>query len=169
MEFEPKRSPQTTPHQPPTQPTKFAELAERQPLVLLRDTERSLRRQTITTLAPILPQKLARNLGKTSLVADEWLDQLAAIDLDQISDAELRPARLQVGLVLVGFGALMMVFLLLYLNTLHPELSPVQQMHQYWYQYVWFVCLGVAGLFMLGREVMRPPFLLDEPSDENDW
>ncbi|WP_219904706.1 hypothetical protein [Stenomitos frigidus] len=60
------------------------------------------------------------------------------------------------GLIFTGFGALAMVLLLLYLSALHPELSPVQQMSQYWYQYIWFVGLGVAGLFMLGREAMRP-------------
>jgi hypothetical protein len=49
----------------------------------------------------------------------------------------------------------MIVVLLLYLDTVHPELSTVQQIGKYWYQYVWFVCLGVAGMFLLGREAMR--------------
>jgi hypothetical protein len=133
----------------------FAEPIARKPLVILRDTERSLRQRTITALVPVLPEELAENLGEASLVADESLEKLAAIDLDEITDSELQPARIKVGLVFVGFGALMMVFLLLYLNTLHPELSPLAQIQHYWYQYIWFVSLGVAGLFMLGREAMR--------------
>jgi len=63
------------------------------------------------------------------------------------------------GLVFVGFGALALVFLLLYLYTLHPELSAVEQVQHYWYQYIWCVCLGSADMFMLGREAMRPPNL----------
>ncbi|MGH8001418.1 MAG: hypothetical protein ACREPR_18845, partial [Brasilonema sp.] len=88
-------------------------------------------------------------------LAEDSLQDLAEIDLDKISDWELQPARIRVGLSFVGFGALMIVVLLLYLNTLHPELSTVQQISKYWYQYVWFVCLGVAGMFVLGREAMR--------------
>ncbi|MCX7595676.1 MAG: hypothetical protein N2235_18340 [Fischerella sp.] len=137
----------------------------RKPLELLRDTEALLRRPTVTTLVPILPPKLSNNLQVASSLAEESLKKLAEIDLEQISDWELRPARIRVGLSFVGFGALMIVLLLLYLNSLHPELTPVEQIGKYWYQYVWFVCLGVAGMFILGREAMRPTQnLLQKPN-----
>ncbi|MBE9206798.1 hypothetical protein IQ244_09775 [Nostoc sp. LEGE 06077] len=128
----------------------------RKPLELLRDTEALLRRPTVATLVPILPPKLSNRMQEVSTVAESSLQELAKIDLEQISDWELQPIRLRVGLSFVGFGALMILVLLLYLNTLHPELSTVGQIHQYWYQYVWFVCLGIAGMFVIGRETMRP-------------
>ncbi len=135
--------------------SEFAEHSARKTLEILRDTERSLRLRTVDTLAPILPEPLLTRLDEASQLADESLDQLADVDLDQVSDAELQPARIQVGLGFIGVGALAMVVLLLYLYTLHPELSPIEQVRQYWHQYIWFVSLGVAGLFMLGRETMR--------------
>jgi hypothetical protein len=64
-------------------------------------------------------------------------------DVD-MTTADLQPARIQVGL---GFGALMVMVLLLYLGSLHG-LLPAAKLRQYWFAYVWFVCLGVAGLFM---------------------
>jgi hypothetical protein len=105
---------------------------------------------------PILPSKTATNLREASTIAETSLNQLAAIDLDAISDAELRPARIQMGLIFVGFGSLTVLLLLLYLTTLHPQLATADQLRSYWHQYVWFVSLGVAGMFMLGREAMRP-------------
>ncbi len=152
MELESKASPRIT-----LQSAGFNAPGVTKPLVLLRHTERSLRHRTLAIVAPLLPETVAINLGETSLVAEEALEQLAEIDTSTISDTELQPARIKMGLIFVGFGALAMVFLLLYLSTLHPELNSVQQVQRYWYQYVWFVCLGVAGLFMLGREAMRPP------------
>lgn len=152
MEFEPKASSRTV-----AQPPEFAEPTLRKPLVLLRDTERSLRRRTVDTLAPILPETVAMRLGEASVVADVSLEQLAEIDLDEIDDVEMRPARIKIGLMFVGFGALSIVFLLLYLYTLHPELNPIEQVQQHWYPYIGLVSLGVAGMFMLGREAMRPP------------
>jgi hypothetical protein len=128
----------------------------RKPLQLLRDTEALLRRPTVATLSPILPPKLSNKIQATSSLADDSFKELAEIDLDTISDFELQPVRIRVGLSFVGFGALMILVLLLYLNTLHPELRTGEQIRQYWYQYVWFVSLGVAGMFMLGREAMRP-------------
>ncbi|MBD2775974.1 hypothetical protein [Iningainema tapete] len=125
------------------------------PLELLRDTEELLRRPTVAMLVPILPPKLSSVLQATSSVAEDFLKELASVDIEKISDFELRPARIRIGLSFVGFAALMIVVLLLYLNTLHPELS-AQQIHKYWYQYIWFVSLGVAGMFILGREAMRP-------------
>lgn len=152
-------------NQASAQPPEFAEPVLRKPLVLLRDTERSLRLRTVKTLAPLLPEAIATNLGEVSVVADESLDTLAKIELDKITDEELKPARIQMGLAFVGFGALAMAFLLLYLYTRHPELTVMSQVQHYWYQYIWFVCMGIAGLFMLGREAMRPSSLPDELSD----
>jgi hypothetical protein len=134
----------------------FAEPSTRKPLELLRDTEALLRRPTVAALVPILPNKLGEGLQAASSVAEYSLKEVAEIDLENISDYELRPARIRVGLSFVGFGALMIIVLLLYLNTLHPEFSPVEQIGKYWYQYIWFVNLGVAGMFILGREAMRP-------------
>ncbi|MCG6137804.1 MAG: hypothetical protein MET45_24740 [Nostoc sp. LLA-1] len=128
----------------------------RQPLELLRDTEALLRHPTVATLTPILPPKLSHKLRVASNVADESWQELAEINLEQISDWELRPARILIGLSFVGFGALMILVLLLYLNTLHPALTTIEQIHQYGYQYAWVVSLGVTGMFLLGREAMRP-------------
>ncbi len=134
----------------------FAEPLNRKPLELLRDTEALLRRQTVETLVPILPQPLADRIQAASVVAEDSLNQLVEIDIDEISDLELQPARILISLSFVGFSALAIALLVLYLYTLHPELSPVEQVRAYWYQYVWFVGLGVAGMFVLGREAMRP-------------
>ncbi|HIK03106.1 MAG TPA: hypothetical protein IGS40_00075 [Trichormus sp. M33_DOE_039] len=138
----------------------------RKPLALLRDTEALLRRPVIATLAPILPPKLSNSLQVASTLADESLQELSEIDLETISDIELQPARIRVGLSCVGFGALMILVLLLYCNTLHPEMSQLEQIHQYWYQYIWFVCLGVTGMFLLGREAMRSQQLKNHKSQK---
>jgi len=151
MDIEPEVNPQPTADIP-----EFAEPLARKPLELLRDTEGLLRRQTIETLTPVLPQPIATRLQEVSTVAETSLQELADIDLEEISDQELQPARILMGLTFVGLGALLILFLLLYLSALRPELSPVEQMQQYWYQYISFVCVGVAGMFMLGREAMRP-------------
>lgn len=151
MDFEPQATTRTASEKVP-----FAEPSvTRKPLEVLRDTEALLRRPAVAALVPVLPPKIARNVKTASSVAEDSLREVAKIDLETISDVELRSPRIQVGLSFVGFGALMTLVLLLYLNTLHPELNTVQQVARYWYQYVWFVCLGVAGLFILGREAMR--------------
>ena len=134
--------------------TGFAEPSSRKPLEILQATEGLLRRQTVDVLVPILPQPLANKLQVTSVVAEDSLSQLAEIDINRISDLELQPARILIGLSFVGFGGLAIALLLLYLYTLHPK-SPFEQIGKYWHQYIWFVCLGVTGLFMLGREAMR--------------
>lgn len=139
----------------------------RKPLALLRDTEALLRRPAIATLAPILPPKLSNSLQVASTLADESLQELSEIDLETINDIELQPARIRVGLSCVGFGALMILVLLLYCNTLHPEMSQLEQIHQYWYQYIWFVCLGVTGMFLLGREAMRSQQLKNHQSQKH--
>lgn len=151
MEYEPRG------YRSATRSVDFAEPSTRKPLELLRDTERALRLKTIATLVPVLPNRALNNLQDASDLADESLEVLADIDVDTITDTELKPARIQMGLVFIGFGALMVLFLLLYLNTLHPELKPIEQIKIYWHQYIWFVSLGIAGMFMLGREAMRPP------------
>jgi len=135
--------------------TEFAAKSARKPLALLRDTEALLRCKTVETLVTVLPPPVAISLEEASSVAENSLNQLAEIELDEISDFELQPARIFVGLSFVGFGALAIVFLILYLYTLHPELSTVEQIRKYWYQYAWLVSLGVAGMLMLGREAMR--------------
>ncbi|WP_414568419.1 hypothetical protein [Nostoc sp. CCY 9925] len=152
MDFESKaKAPTTTNNIDFAQPT-----TTRKPLELLRETEALLRRPTVATLVPILPPKLSSKLQTTSSLADDSFKQLSEIDLDSISDFELRPARICLGLSFIGFGALMILVLLLYLNTLHPELNAIEQIRQYWYQYIWFVSLGITGMFILGREAMRP-------------
>jgi hypothetical protein len=151
MDFQRKTTGETA-----TNNVEFPQATTRKPLELLRDTEALLRRPTVATLMPILPPKLKNKLQAASSVAEDSLTDLASIDLENISDWEMRSPRIFLGLSFVGFGALMIVVLLLYLNTLHPELNTIEQIRQYWYQYVWFVNLGVAGMFMLGREAMRP-------------
>lgn len=128
------------------------------PLALLRDTEALLRCKTVETLVTVLPPPVAISLAELSAVAEDSLNQLAEIELGEISDFELQPARIFIALSFVGFGALAIVFLILYLYTLHPELSPVEQIREYWYQYTWFVSLGVTGMLLLGREAMRSRF-----------
>jgi hypothetical protein len=152
MGFEPEVQSRST-----AKSANFADWSTRKPLVLLRDTERSLRLRTVEALVPVLPDRAIDTLSDASLIADESLEYLAEVDFDAITDLELKPARIQMGLTFIGFGALMVLFLLLYLNTLHPELNAIAQIRAYWHQYVWFVGLGIAGMFMLGREAMRPP------------
>lgn len=146
----------------------FAEPATRKPLVLLRDTERSLRVKTVEAIVPLLPEKAAINLGEASLVADESLEQLAEIDLDSITEQDLKPARMQMGMLFLAFGALAMAFLSMCLYLLNPEMNVSEQIHHYWHQYVWFVGLGISGLFMLGREAMRPVEFEEEIDDWQD-
>jgi hypothetical protein len=54
---------------------------------------------------------------------------------------------------------------------MHPELSPLGQIHEFWGLYVWFISLGVAGLTMLGREALRSNLekqFLDNSLDDPD-
>jgi hypothetical protein len=81
---------------------------------------------------------------------------LTQIDRQRITDLEMQPARIQTGLMFVGFSALLLMWLLLHSQTIHPGLTSVQQIQRYWEPYITFVCMGVAGMMMLGREVMRP-------------
>lgn len=134
----------------------FAQPPVRKPLILLRDTERSLRVRTLDAIAPLLPSDLALTLGEASHQADKSLEELSQIDLEEITDADLKSARILIGLTFVGFGGLTMMFLAFCLSILRPELSAIAQIHEYWHPYIWFISMGVAGLTMLGREAMRP-------------
>jgi hypothetical protein len=144
----------------------FAEPVTRRPLGFLRDTEALLRHKTVSTLVPFLPPRAASTLQETSSIAEDYLRILADIDRDRISDEELKPFRIQVGLTMVGFGALSMFFLLLYFSTLHPNLSPIVRLQKYWHQYIWFACLGVTGMMLLGREAMRSSTPCSKTSDK---
>lgn len=147
MELEPKSS-------QPENELGFAEPQERKPLEIFRDTERSLRSKTISAIVPIVPD-LAGDIEQASRKADRTLEDLAKVEIDQISDEEMRPARILMGLTFVGFSSLMMMSLALFFSTLHPELNGLGQIREFWHPYVWFISMGVAGLIMLGREAMR--------------
>ena len=149
-----------------TKELEFAEPEPRKPLEILRNTEALLRRPTVAALVPILPPKLSENLQEASDIADDSLEELGEIDLSKINDWELRPFRIRIGLTCVGFSSLMIIILALFLTSLHPEMSPTQQIGTYWGGYIWFVCLGVAGLFLLGREAMRP---INKQNLDDDW
>ncbi|TAF12262.1 MAG: hypothetical protein EAZ77_00130 [Nostocales cyanobacterium] len=151
MEFKPKVTRPTT-----TDNVKLTQITNsRKSLELLRDTEAWLRRPTVAALSWILPSKMSKKLQFTSCLAAELLQDMASIDIQQISDFELQPARIYIGLTFVGFGALMILLLLLYINSLDAKLGYIEQIRKYWYTYIWFVCLGVTGMFILGREAMR--------------
>jgi hypothetical protein len=159
----PLQTPQAAPL-PFAEPSTPPKLVLAPPLVRLRDRERSLRQRTVTRVQPWLNPALARTLTQASSVADASLDELATVDLARITNRDLRAARLNVGFLCVGFSALLLLLLVLYLQSLEPgDALPVQISH-HWFQYISLVGLGVAGMFMLGREAMRPPITLDEPS-----
>ena len=90
MDFEGKA---TAP--PATKDIEFVQPSRhRQPLTLLRQTQTALRRPIVATLTPILPLKLAQKLQVGSTLADSLWKELAEINLEQISDLELRSARI---------------------------------------------------------------------------
>ena len=152
-----------------TEELEFAEPdSPRQPFKILRNTEALLRRPTVAALVPILPPKLSENLQEASDIAEDSLEELAEIDLNNINDWELRPFRIRIALSFVGFSSLTILVLALFLTTLHPEMTPTQQIGRYWNEYIWFVCLGVAGMFLLGREAMRP-INKQESLDDDEW
>ena len=72
-----------------------------------------------------------------------------------ISDAELSVPRVQMGSLFIGSSALGLVCLLLWMSAFHPEFDWQVGVHEYWYPYVGFVCLGVSGLIVLARESLR--------------
>lgn len=125
-------------------------------------------KQTPEVLPDLLLEPLERELEEApSLGVIEFLQELNWDVIRSVSDRDLRPARIQVGLTFVGFGSLMLVFLLLYIYGVHPELRALEHIGSYWYPYIWFVSLGVSGLFMLGRESMRPPIPFEPTPDES--
>lgn len=149
----------TTSETPPTLPTPTPLASPPAPTLLaqLQIREHPWRHKTIATLLPLLPPATAAKLRKTTERADDAWQELAAIDLNTLTDGDFRPARIYVGLGFVGFAALMLTLLMLYYHSLRPDLILADQIRQYWYPYIFFVCFGVAGMFMLGREAMRPP------------
>ncbi|WP_254563582.1 hypothetical protein [Oscillatoria sp. HE19RPO] len=113
-----------------------------------------------------LPIALA-DLSVSSSQADAAEAQIPLIEqikreLEDVGDEDLKPARIQIGLLFVGVSALLLMSLLLYITAMHPGLTVKQQMLRYWSEYVGFVGLGVAGLMMLGREAMRSPQISEE-------
>lgn len=83
-----------------------------------------------------------------------WLSM--AFFRHSIGDRELRHPRIQAGLTFIGFGALGLAFLLLFTHALHPEFDWVAVVSEYWYPYMGFASLGVAGSIVLARESLRP-------------
>ncbi|NJM23062.1 MAG: hypothetical protein HC907_32485 [Richelia sp. SM1_7_0] len=150
-----------------TEELEFAEPSTpRKPFKILRNAEAFLRRPTVAAIVPILPPKLSENLQDANDIAEDSLEELAEIDLNQINDWELRPFRMRIGLSFVGFSSLAILVLALFLTTLHPQMSPTEQIARYWGEYIWFVCLGVTGMFLLGREAMRP---INKRNLDDDW
>jgi hypothetical protein len=131
---------------------------DQKPLEILYGTEGFLRRRIVKVIHPFLSTKVADDFQDTSWLAEESLQELATIDVEEIGDRELQPSRILIGLTFVGISALLVSFLLLYLSTTHSELSLRQQISSHWYQYIFSVCLGVTGMLLLGREAMRRNF-----------
>ncbi len=136
-------------------PLFLAPAFEQKPLEILYSTEGILRRRLVQIMNPFLSPEKAADLQDTSLLAEESLQELATINVEEFSDRELQSPRILISLTFIGFSGLLISFLLLYLSTNHPHLSLKQQIGYYWYQYIFSVCLGVTGLLLLGREVIR--------------
>lgn len=132
-----------------------AQTWEQKALVRWCQAERSLRYGTLNVIVPWVPAPLAEQLGATAITADATLAELVRVELGAIDEVDLHPARRRMGLLFVGLGALSLLFLWLYLHTRHPHWPLPQLLRQYWYPYIATVSLGVAGLFMLGREALR--------------
>lgn len=144
----------------------FAEPMERQPLeVVMNPPEQSTTVDLHVPEDAWLPVPVAdtdRELAAAT-VKDRLKDRLLnfytafrKIDRQSISDAELQPARIYIGLTFVGFSALSLMLVLLHSRTMYSGLTSLQQIQRYWEPYITFVCMGVAGMMMLGREAMRP-------------
>jgi hypothetical protein len=144
----------------------FAEPMERQPLEVVMDAPDS---QSTTVdldvaedawlpvpVAEIDPESVPATLKDRKDRLFDFYAALSKIDRQSISDAELQPARIYIGLMFVGFSALSLMLVLLHSHTMYSGLTSVQQIQRYWEPYVTFVCMGVAGMMMLGREAMRP-------------
>ncbi|MBW4489633.1 MAG: hypothetical protein KME12_17760 [Trichocoleus desertorum ATA4-8-CV12] len=141
MSLEPQPAPAPTPKSWDAEPFEFAEPPLPQTIDLLPPLE----------LAADLPASLEIAVEPIAAIATESANQSWRLP----TTMELQPARLRVGLFFVGSGAISLTLLWLYIKWVCPEFGPAEQMTYYWQPYLWFVGLGVAGLFMLGREVMR--------------
>lgn len=128
-------------------------------------TSVSLPPMAIETAATVKQGGLSKIVKAASKAASAYFSELAATELDHISDTELQPARIQVGLTFIGFSALALVLLLVYIISLHPDMSALERIRYYWYQYILFVSLGVTGMFMLARESIRPK---SQPVDDSE-
>lgn len=98
-----------------------------------------------------------RFLLAVSTAASYFFAEAAKIDRNSISDWEMKPARIYTGLTFSGFSALGLVLLMFYISRFHPELAKGEWVKYFWYQYIFLVSLGVAGMSMLGREALRRP------------
>jgi hypothetical protein len=157
MNFEPQPKSEGTPER-----LEFAEPPARESLELLQEAEPALPGLDVTGSAAGSGATSVAGFGagETPALRERalaFVSELAKIDRGAIGDEELQPARIQAGLTFIGFGGLGMVLLLVYISSLHPELSWMERVREYWYQYICFVCLGVAGMMMVGRESIRPP------------
>lgn len=159
MDWQPERIPQT-----PPETLDFQEPLALPPLELMPLREGSLDLELPDDAK--LPIALTDISAPTSQ-ADAAELQISLIEqikqeLQDVGDEDLKPARIQMGLMFVGVSALLLMSLLLYITAMHPGLTVKQQMLRYWSEYVGFVGLGVAGLMMLGREAMRSPDISEE-------
>ncbi|HEY9748002.1 MAG TPA: hypothetical protein V6C63_04960 [Allocoleopsis sp.] len=126
------------------EPPEFAEPPLPQTIDLLPPLEPTPEPSTLDiSVEP--PAAIAPDAAPEEPTARPWLP----------TTSELQPARLRVGLFFVGSGAISLGLLWLYIKWVCPEFGPVEQMTYFWQPYIWSVGLGVSGLFMLGREVMR--------------
>ena len=157
MNFEPQPQLEATPER-----LEFAEPPAGESLQLLQEAQPALPELHVTgaTAGEGAGFGADFDAGETPALGERalaFVSELAKIDRGAISARELQPARIQAGLTFIGFGGLGMVLLLVYIGSLHPELSWMERVREYWYQYICFVCLGVAGMMMVGRESIRPP------------
>lgn len=157
MDWQPERIPEPTP-----ETLEFADPEVLAPLELVPVTEISLDLEVPEDAN--LPIALADLLVPSSDAAEVQIPLMEQIkrELEDVGDEDLKPARIQIGLLFVGVSALLLMSLLLYITAMHPGLTVKQQMLRYWSEYVGFVGLGVAGLMMLGREAMRSPSISEE-------
>lgn len=157
MDWQPERIPEPTP-----ETLEFADPEVLAPLELVPVTEISLDLEVPQDAN--LPIALADLSAPSSDAAEVQIPLMEQIkrELEDVGDEDLKPARIQIGLLFVGVSALLLMSLLLYITAMHPGLTVKQQMLRYWSEYVGFVGLGVAGLMMLGREAMRSPPISEE-------
>ena len=111
--------------------------------------------QTIDLLPPLEPAAELPSLEIAAELPAAIAGEAADRSWRLPTTTELQPARLRMGLFFVGSGAISLTLLWLYIKWVCPEFGPAEQMTYYWQPYLYFVGMGVAGLFMLGREVMR--------------